>query len=116
MTCPNPEVLSQWVDGTLDARGSAVVKGHVESCAACARKAQELRAVGAWIASAGEPGPSCLSIDDMAAVLESGRAPAHVRSCPRCAAEFRALKTDRATRRETRRRQKAPAPLRAWAV
>jgi len=107
-------VLSQWVDGVLDARGNTAVGGHVEACAPCRRKAQELRAVGAWIATAGEPGPSCLSVDDMAAVLESGRIPAHVRTCPRCATEFRALKPDRATRRETRRRQKAPTPLRAW--
>jgi len=116
MTCPNPEVLSQWVDGALDARGSAAVGGHVETCAACGRKARELRAVGAWIASPGEPGPSCLSVDDMAAVLESGRIPSHVRTCPRCASEFRALKPDRAVRKETRRRRRAPAPLRAWAV
>ncbi len=116
MTCPNPEVLSQWVDGALDARGSAGVSGHVGTCAACSRKAQELRAVGAWITSAGEPGPSCLSVDDMAAVLESGRVPSHLRTCPRCASEFRALKPDRAARKETRRRRRPPAPLSAWAV
>jgi hypothetical protein len=47
-------------------------------------------------------------------VLEGGRAPAHVRTCPRCASEFRALR--QTERKATRRRQKPPAPLTAWAA
>src|SRR5205814_1515611 len=71
MTCPKPEVLSQWADGSLDRRESLAVSRHAETCDACRRKAEELRAVGAWVATAGEPGRACLSADDMAAVLET---------------------------------------------
>src|SRR5205814_7607054 len=114
MTCPKPEVLSQWADGSLEPRESAVVSRHAETCPACRRKAEELRAVGSWIASAAEPGPACLSADDMAAVLEGGRVPAHVRTCPRCASEFRALRSSE--RKATRRREKPQAPVTAWAA
>jgi hypothetical protein len=116
MTCPKPDVLSQWVDGTLDAVGGETVARHVETCAACAAKAAELRAVGELISSAREPGPSCVTVDEMASALETGRVPAHVRSCPRCAAEFRALKPERATKRATRRRERPQTPLQAWAI
>src|SRR5262245_34057839 len=114
MTCPKPEVLSQWADGSLDPRQSMAVARHAEACASCSVKAGELRAVGAWIATAAQPGASCLSADDMAAVLEGGRVPAHVRTCPRCASEFRALR--QTERKATRRRQKPPAPMTAWAA
>src|SRR5215831_3585789 len=50
----------------------------------------------------------------MAAVLEGGRVPAHVRTCPRCASEFRALRSTE--RKATRRRHKQPAPMTAWAA
>jgi hypothetical protein len=114
MTCPKPEVLSQWADGSLDRQQSLAVSRHAEACTACRRKAEELRAVGAWIATAGEPGRACLSADDMAAVLEGGRVPAHVRTCPRCASEFRALRSTE--RKATRRRQKTEqSPVMAWA-
>jgi hypothetical protein len=114
MTCPKPEVLSQWADGSLDRQQSLAVSRHAETCGACRRKAEELRAVGSWIASAGQPGRSCLSADDMAAVLEGGRVPAHVRTCPRCASEFRALRGSE--RKATRRRQRPEqSPLMAWA-
>ena len=114
MTCPKPEVLSQWADGSLNPRESLVVGRHAETCVHCRTKAADLRAVGDWVASAAEPGPACLSADDMAAVLEGGRVPAHVRTCPRCASEFRALRP--AERKATRRRQKPPAPMTAWAA
>ena len=114
MTCPKPEVLSQWADGSLDPRESLVVGRHAETCSACRLKASELRAVGTWIQSAGVAGPSCLSAEEMAAVLEGGRVPAHVRTCPRCASEFRALRS--AERKATRRRHKQPAPMTAWAA
>ena len=114
MTCPKPEVLSQWADGSLNPHEALVVGRHAETCAACRSKASELRAVGAWIRSASDPGPSCLSADDMAAVLEGGRVPAHVRTCPRCASEFRSLR--QTERKATRRRQKPPAPMTAWAA
>jgi hypothetical protein len=107
-------VLSQWADGSLDPRESLVIARHTETCAACRAKAGDLRAVGAWIRSASAPGPSCLSADDMAAVLEGGRVPAHVRTCPRCASEFRALR--KTERKATRRRQRPPAPMTAWAA
>lgn len=114
MTCPKPELLSQWADGSLDPRQAPAVALHAETCAACRAKAAELRAVGAWIRSASDPGPSCLSADDMAAVIEGGRIPSHVRTCPRCASEFRALR--QTERKATRRRQKPPAPMTAWAA
>jgi anti-sigma factor ChrR (cupin superfamily) len=114
MTCPKPEVLSQWADGSLDPREALVVGRHAETCPACARKASELKAVGAWIQSAGVAGASCLTADEMAVVLEGGRVPAHVRTCPRCASEFRALRP--AERKATRRRHKQPAPMTAWAA
>jgi hypothetical protein len=116
MTCPKPELLSQWVDGSLNPLVGGAVARHAETCAACAKKARELRAVGAWISSASEPGPACLSIGDMASALESGRIPLHIRTCPRCASEFRALKPEKETRRATRRRERAETPLRAWAA
>lgn len=113
MTCPKPEVLSQWADGSLDARESLAVGRHAEACPACRRKAEDLRAVGNWISSARQPGPACLSADDMAAVLEGGRVPSHVRTCPRCASEFRALRS--AERKATRRRlQPQPQTPTAW--
>lgn len=112
MTCPKPEVLSQWADGSLEPHESLVVGRHAETCAACRAKAGELRAVGAWITSAAVPGPACLSADDMAAVLEGGRVPAHVRTCPRCASEFRSLR--QTERKATRRRHKPAAPMTAW--
>lgn len=116
MTCPNAEVLSQWVDGTLDKSEEASISFHAATCEACGAKAEDLRSVGVWIAGAVEPGPDCLSVDDMAAALDSGRVPAHVKTCPRCAAEFRALKPEKETRRATRRRERPAAPARAWAI
>jgi hypothetical protein len=114
MMCPKPEVLSQWADGSLDPREALVVGRHAETCPACRSKASELRAVGAWIRTASAAGPSCLSAEEMASVLEGGRVPAHVRTCPRCASEFRALRP--AERKATRRRHKQPAPMTAWAA
>jgi hypothetical protein len=115
-TCPKPDVLSQWVDGSLEPLEAAAIARHAETCPECAAKAAGLRAVDAWIASAVEPGPACLSADDMAAALDSGRVPAHARTCPRCAAEFRALKPERATKRATRRRARPGTPPKAWAA
>src|SRR5262245_10959679 len=114
MTCPKPEVLSQWADGSLNPRESLVVGRHAETCDVCRSKAGELRACGSWIKSAAQTGPSCLSPDDMAAVLEGGRVPAHVRTCPRCASEFRALR--QTERKATRRRHRQPAPVTSWAA
>jgi hypothetical protein len=115
MTCPRPELLSQWADGSLDPRESLAVSRHAETCAACRGKAEQLRAVGDWITSAAGPGRACLSADDMAAVLEGGRVPAHVRTCPRCASEFRALRG--AERKAATRRRQRPqqSPVMAWA-
>src|SRR6185436_2626712 len=115
MTCPKPEVLSQWADGSLNPRESLAVSRHAETCPVCRGKAEQLRAVGDWISSAAGPGRACLSADDMAAVLEGGRVPAHVRTCPRCASEFRALRG--AERKAATRRRQRPqqSPVMAWA-
>lgn len=52
-----------------------------------------------WLRNVSEPGPHCLSADEMAAAIE-GRLHPHIRTCPRCAAEYRAL---RPAKRKTRR-------------
>lgn len=52
-----------------------------------------------WLKNVSEPGPNCLSPDEMAAAIE-GKGHPHIKICPRCAAEFRAL---RPARRKTRR-------------
>jgi hypothetical protein len=112
MTCPNAELLSRWADGSLDPREAVAVELHAETCAPCRRKAEELRAVGAWIVSAAEPGPACLSADDMAAVIEGSRVPPHVRTCPRCAAELRSLRN--VERKVTLRSPRPASPVTAW--
>lgn len=112
MACPRPKVLSQWVDGSLLPREAATVYPHIQSCAGCRQKADELRKVGAWLDSVSGLGRDCLSPESMAALLEGGRAPAHLRTCPRCAAEFRALRSS--DRKITRRVRKQPASPGAW--
>lgn len=42
--------LSQWLDGDLEAARSRLVSAHLESCAACERRAQELRTVSRLLA------------------------------------------------------------------
>lgn len=37
--------LSEWLDGELEPRLARLVAGHLESCAACAQRAEELRGV-----------------------------------------------------------------------
>jgi hypothetical protein len=80
--------------------GSTSVGRHVAACAACGAKADALRAAARWIETVAEPGPDCLSADAMAAAIEGGPKPAHLELCPRCAAEFKALRpAKKATRR-----------------
>lgn len=100
MTCPGAVDLSRWADGTLDAAASRRVELHVSGCPDCAAKAESLMAAGAWVERVAEPGPGCLSIDAMAALLEGRGDASHLENCPRCAAEFAALApAKRATRR-----------------
>jgi hypothetical protein len=112
MACPRPKVLSQWVDGSLHPREAANVYPHIQRCAACRQQAEELRKVGAWLETVSGLGPDCLTPEEMAAVLEGGQAPAHLRTCPRCATEFRALRPPE--RKATRRHRKQPASRTAW--
>ncbi len=51
MTCAGVRrQLSEWLDGDLEAARSRLVSAHLESCPACARRAQELRAVSGLLA------------------------------------------------------------------
>ena len=43
--------LSEWLDGDLEAGASRVVAAHLETCPACARHADELKAVSSLLAS-----------------------------------------------------------------
>ncbi len=114
MNCPTPEELSRWVDGTIDSASERALAAHAGACARCLRKASELRAAVDWIETAAGPGPRCLSAEEMAAVLDGNPAPAHVRTCPRCAAELASLGVParRVTVRHYRRRSQAPV----WAA
>ncbi len=106
MSCFDPEVLARWVDETLPAAESRAVGRHVGGCALCRVKADGLRAAAEWIVRAGEPGKTCLSAEEMAAVLEGAESPAHVRTCPRCAAELATLRPrKKPTRRLSIRRE-----------
>lgn len=113
-TCPAPEDLSRWVDGTIgDAAGRAVA-AHASECEGCLRKAAELRAAVDWIEGAAGPGPSCLSAEEAAAALDAGTVPAHASTCPRCAGELAALGVP-ARRRAPRLYRRRP-PLLRWAA
>ncbi|HYE98614.1 MAG TPA: zf-HC2 domain-containing protein, partial [Planctomycetota bacterium] len=114
MNCPQAEHLSRWTDGTLDDATSRAVEAHAADCPSCARKAEELMAVGAWLERVSEPGPDCLGADAMAALLEGRGSSRHVESCPRCAAEYAALRPS--ARRITVRRQPARASWAPWAA
>jgi anti-sigma factor RsiW len=51
MTCAGVRRrLSEWLDGDLEATRARAVSAHVESCSACARHAEELRAVSGLLA------------------------------------------------------------------
>jgi hypothetical protein len=51
MTCSDVRRrLSEWLDGALEPRPNRLVVAHLESCAACAEHAQELRDVGRLLA------------------------------------------------------------------
>src|ERR1043166_9476731 len=105
MSCFDPEILSRWVDGTLGRAEARAVERHVLLCAACRAKADDLRAASEWLVRATEPGGSCLSQEEIAAILDGASAPDHVATCPRCAAEIAALRPKkRASRRITVRR------------
>jgi hypothetical protein len=91
MTCPPAEVLSRWIDGLVP---GGKIESHLDGCAACAAKVREIRAAGEWLKRA-EPGPSCLSAEQMALLIEGKFDSPHVRSCPRCSAELRDLRPRR---------------------
>jgi hypothetical protein len=103
--------LSRWADGTLEAGPSRAVEAHVARCADCAAKAESLMAAGAWVERAAEPGPDCLSVDAMAALLEGRGDASHLETCPRCAAEFAALQP---AKRATRRLYRAKPSVVPW--
>ncbi|HEX7898153.1 MAG TPA: hypothetical protein VF950_10360 [Planctomycetota bacterium] len=100
MSCPAPEDLSRWIDGSAEPAAAAAAARHAEACAACRGKADGLRAAARWLETVAEPGADCLSPDDMAALIEGRGTSAHVQVCPRCAAEYQALRPPKkATRR-----------------
>jgi anti-sigma factor RsiW len=52
MTCAGVRRrLSEWLDGDLEASVSRTVSAHLESCGACTRQAEELRAVSELLAA-----------------------------------------------------------------
>ena len=52
MTCAGVRRrLSEWLDGDLEASVSRTVSAHLESCGACTRHAEELRAVSGLLAA-----------------------------------------------------------------
>ncbi len=111
MGCPGPEELSRWNDGVADATASVVVKRHVDSCGACLARVETLRAAARWIETLAEPGPDCLSAEEMAALIDGGRGSTpHVRLCPRCAAEFRALRPSKKATQRIYRTRAGAAP------
>jgi len=95
MTCPSPEALSRWSDGTLGSREAAAVGRHIADCADCRRKAGAFRAAGAWVRTVAGPGPGCLDPEEVARILEGGPVPPHALACPRCAAELADLRPAR---------------------
>lgn len=99
MTCPSPETLSRWSDGTLRPGEAAVVDRHLSGCPRCRARAGALRAAGSWVRSVAEPGAGCLTPEEMAGVLAGGPVPPHVKDCPRCAAELADLRPPRRRRR-----------------
>jgi hypothetical protein len=92
MTCPNPETLSRWSDGTLEPAEATAVDRHLEGCAGCRSKASALREAGAWVRAIGNPGSDCLTPEEVAVVLDGGPIPPHASVCPRCAAELADLR------------------------
>jgi hypothetical protein len=92
MSCPDIENLNRWVDGTLDEREAAVVRRHAAACAGCRGQADGLRRAVEALENLAEPGPNCLDAEAMATLLDGGAVPPHVKGCPRCAAELKALR------------------------
>jgi hypothetical protein len=110
MDCPAPEDLSRWIDGAAEPAAAAATERHAEACAACRARVETLRAAARWIETLAEPGPDCLSADEMAAALEGKGTPPHLRVCPRCAAEFRALRPSRKGTQRTYRVRSGAMP------
>jgi hypothetical protein len=59
--------LSEWLDGELRAQAAGEVSEHLAACAACARQADELRALSGWLSElprleAAEPVASSLAL------------------------------------------------------
>lgn len=104
MSCPSSEEVSRHLDGSL--RDDAVAR-HLASCAVCGARADGLKSAIAWLAT------GCLSVDEMAALLEDRGDRSHLESCSRCAAEFRALGPAR-KRATTRIRRRASQPSFGW--
>jgi hypothetical protein len=94
--CPDSEAIARHADG---AAPSAALEAHIIKCAACAAIAREAKAAAAFLRNVAEPGPDCPDAESMALMIERGAATAHVESCPRCQAEFGALRTKRSTTR-----------------
>jgi hypothetical protein len=117
MSCPAPEDLSRWIDGSAEPAAAAAAARHAEACDACRERADALRAASVWIETLAEPGPECLSADEMADVIEGRGTSSHLELCPRCAAEYRDLRPPKkATRRLFRVRPGSSPPWMAAAA
>jgi anti-sigma factor RsiW len=102
MTCPDPAVLSQLVDGELPAADAADARAHVADCIACRDRLVRLDAAAvagrvlAGAASrtpAGASGDRCLGPEDLAAWAERtlsdvafAAVETHLRACDACLA------------------------------
>jgi hypothetical protein len=112
MSCPSREDLTRWTDGECDAAESRALSRHVYLCASCREAAASWRKAGAAVSGLAEPGPDCLGPEAMAALLDGRPVPAHVETCPRCAAELEDLRPSR--RRTSLRFVKAGRSPAGW--
>ena len=69
------------------------IRPHLDRCALCRERVENLRAAGDWLRSVSGESQECLSVEGMAAILDGKISSRHVEFCPRCAAEFKKGRT-----------------------
>lgn len=68
--CPEPTILSAWIDGGLDAPTAAAIEAHLAGCAECVETVREVRAV---LAAPRERGPATFALQRAVADALRGR-------------------------------------------
>jgi hypothetical protein len=116
MMCPDPETLSRWRDGELDAREAPAVGVHVDACPSCRRRVETWARVREMIWSAPGPGPDCLGPEDMALALEGKLSSEHLESCAWCSTELASLRPARRRATGLFRRPASSSPRIGWGV